>query len=147
MDQQANTKTVVIVDDDPGDRIILREAIQRAELPYQCHILKDGEQLEDFLYGRHEFAGQSNKPDLILLDIWLPRKDGHQLLSEIRSSPEHQHIPVVFLTGSKYEREIQAADAQGVSSYHVKPEGFEELVQLLGQICRTWLETGYVYPS
>jgi CheY-like chemotaxis protein len=96
---------VLLVEDDPGDVLMTREAFQDYKLHNQLHVVNDGEQAMAFLRQEGEYAGRP-RPDLVLLDLNLPRMDGRQVLHAIKSDPELSSIPVVVLTTSEAEDDV-----------------------------------------
>lgn len=96
---------VLLVEDDPGDELMTREAFEDNKIRNTLHVVRDGEQALDFLYQRGDHT-DSPRPDLILLDLNLPKYDGRQVLEKIKSDPELSHIPVVVLTTSSAEEDI-----------------------------------------
>ncbi|WP_460015639.1 response regulator, partial [Mycobacterium avium] len=96
---------ILLVEDDPGDELITREAFEHNKLNNRLHVAHDGEEGLNYLYRRGEFA-DAPRPDLILLDLNLPKYDGRQLLEKIKSDPDLAQIPVVVLTTSSAEEDI-----------------------------------------
>ena len=92
---------VLLIEDDPGDELITREAFEHNKINNTLHVAHDGEEGLDFLYRRGQYA-DSPRPDLILLDLNLPKYDGRQLLEKIKNDPELSLIPVVVLTTNAY---------------------------------------------
>jgi CheY-like chemotaxis protein len=131
---------ILFVEDDPDDQLLLREAFIESQIPYAYTILENGEQLLDLLYHRSPHSGSTPRPALIVMDIRLPGRDGFQILPEIRNSPEHRLLPVVFLTSFTETNHIQQAYEAGANSYLVKPDSFLELVSLLKILSHYWLE-------
>jgi CheY-like chemotaxis protein len=96
---------VLLIEDDPGDELITREAFEHNKINNNLHVAHDGEEGLDFLYQRGAYEG-APRPDLVLLDLNLPKYDGRQLLETIKSDPDLKHIPVVVLTTSSAEEDI-----------------------------------------
>jgi CheY-like chemotaxis protein len=105
-------------------------------------MVEDGEELMDYLHGRGQYVGTQAKPrpNLILLDLNMPRKDGREALKEIKSCPELRNIPVVVLTTSKAEEDILRTYDLGVNSFIVKPVTFDGMVEVLKTIGKYWFE-------
>ena len=99
---------VLLVEDDPGDELMTREAFEENRIGNRLHVARDGEEALDFLYQRGEHA-EAPRMDLILLDLNLPKYDGRQVLEQIRSDPELTHTPVVILTTSSAEEDIMSS--------------------------------------
>ena len=136
---------VLLIEDDPGDELITREAFEHNKLNNTLHVVHDGEEGLDYLYRRGEFH-DAPRPDLILLDLNLPKYDGRQLLERIKSDADLCHIPVVVLTTSSAESDILGAYAHNASSYLVKPVDFEKFAKLLDTFGYYWLAWNQ-YPS
>jgi CheY-like chemotaxis protein len=139
-----NAKPVVFLmaDDDPDDRLLIREAFQESLLSNSIYFVEDGVELMDYL--RHQ-AGFSNPteaptPDLILLDLNMPRKDGREALAEIKSDPQLRYIPVVVLTTSKAEEDIMRSYDIGAASYITKPVTFDGLVEAIRGLGQYWVQ-------
>ena len=133
---------IVLADDDPDDCVLAREALEESRLANELHIVGDGEELLAYL--RHEGAyaepGSSPRPDLILLDLNMPRKDGREALREIKADPSLRWIPIVVLTTSRAEEDIYRTYELGVSSFISKPVTFEGLVHVMKVLGRYWFE-------
>lgn len=133
---------ILMAEDDPDDRMLSEEALQEAHIINDLRFVADGEELIDYLNnrGRYQRPDSAPRPSLILLDLNMPRKDGREALSEIKSNPELRSIPVVVLTTSKAEEDIMRSYDLGVSGYITKPVRFEELVEVMKTIGRYWFE-------
>ena len=131
--------TILVADDDPDDRLMVREAVEEAHLPWDLRFAKDGEELLDYLRRRgvHAKSADSPRPSLILLDLNLPRKDGREVLHEIKTDACLRQIPVIVLTTSSAEQDVFLSYDLGANMYVVKPSTFSTLVEfmtLLGQL-------------
>jgi len=124
---------VLLIEDDPGDVVITREAFEHHKIRNTLRVARDGEEGLDYLYqrGAHQSAP---RPDLILLDLNLPKYDGHQLLEQIKSDPELCHIPVVVLTTSAADEDILRSYRLHANAYVTKPVGFGEFMKVIRQI-------------
>lgn len=131
-----------MADDDPDDRMLTRDAFEESHLLNEFETVEDGEELLDYLYSRGKYSGAAArpKPGLILLDLNMPRKDGREVLKEVKSCPSLCRIPVVVLTTSKSEEDILRAYDLGVNSFIVKPVSFEGMVEVLKTLGKYWLE-------
>ena len=136
--------TVLHIDDDPNDTELLRAATRKVGAPFILHNVEDGEQAIAYLSGRGIYADRSRYdiPSVILLDLKMPRATGFEILKWIRSHPELGNLPVIVLSGSELEDDVQRAYQIGANSYHVKPIGFEALVRLVRTINSDWIEPG-----
>jgi CheY-like chemotaxis protein len=133
--------TVLHVDDDPNDTELLRAASRRARVPFHLENVEDGEQAIAYLSGAGVYANREKyrMPALVLLDIKMPRTTGFEVLKWIRSRASFAHVPVVVLSGSELQDDIQEAYASGASSYFIKPLVFDALVNLIRSINTIWL--------
>jgi CheY-like chemotaxis protein len=139
---RAATEVVVLhIDDDPNDTILLQAAARSAKLGFQMHNVEDGEQAIAFLSGAGEYADRNlyPLPSLILLDLKMPRATGFEVLTWIRKHPQLREVPVVVLSGSELQDDVEKAYVGGANSYLVKPIGFEALVNLVSNINSVWL--------
>ena len=134
--------TVLHIDDDPNDTELLRAATRRADAPFVLHNVEDGDQAIAYLSARGVYADRLRyqPPALILLDLKMPRATGFEILRWIRDHPMWNRVPVVVLSGSELQDDVQQAYAFGADSYLVKPLGFDALVSLVRSINTVWLE-------
>lgn len=134
--------TLLLADDDPDDRLLIRDALEEGGLTVDLRSVDDGEELMDYLHRRGRYAdpAESPPPSLVLLDLWMPRKSGYQALEEIRAVPELRLLPIVVLTTSNAEEDILSAYDLGATSYIVKPPTFEALVEAMTILGRYWFE-------
>jgi len=137
----ADTPVILLVEDDPDHTELVRRAIEELGRDVRLVALADGEIALDYLLRRGEWADpeRSPKPDLVFLDLRLPRLDGFSVLREIKSASALRHIPVVILTSSSSDRDVEQAYAEHANSYLVKPHDYERLVTLLGRARDYWL--------
>ena len=135
--------TILCAEDDPDDRLLMQDALAEAPLGSRLVFVEDGEDLMSYLDRRGDWAdpASSPRPDLILLDLNMPRKDGREALREIKSSASLRTIPVVILTTSAADTDIMGSYGIGANSYIIKPVTFDGLVQVMRQLGRYWLET------
>ena len=132
---------ILMADDDPDDRLLAQEALQEIRLDNCLEFVEDGEQLMAYLQQKEEDNGAVRQPDLILLDLNMPRKDGREVIEELKANPKLRQIPVVVFTTSKAEEDIVRSYALGVNSFIVKPTSFEGLVDVMQSVNRYWAET------
>jgi len=124
---------VLLVEDDPGDVLMTREAFEDYKLSNQLHVVNDGAEAMEFL--RQEGAHiDAPRPDLVLLDLNLPRMDGREVLQAIKSDPELANIPVVVLTTSEAEEDVLRSYSLHANAYVTKPVDFERFIQVVRQI-------------
>src|ERR1043165_1968563 len=124
---------VLLVEDDPGDELMTREAFEDNKIGNTLHVVRDGEEALDFLYRRGEHT-EAPQPDLILLDLNLPKYDGRQVLEKIKSDPELVHIPVVVLTTSSAEEDIIRSYKLHANAYVTKPVDLDQFMNAVRQI-------------
>ncbi|MDM4140806.1 two-component system response regulator [Mycobacterium sp. 1165196.3] len=124
---------ILLVEDDPGDELITREAFEHNKLKNRLHVAHDGEEGLNYLYRRGEYA-DAPRPDLILLDLNLPKYDGRQLLEKIKSDPDLARIPVVVLTTSSAEEDILKSYKLHANAYVTKPVDLDQFMKAVRQI-------------
>lgn len=124
---------VLLVEDDPGDVLMTKEAFEDYKLSNNLHVVNDGAEAMEFLRRRGEHA-DAPRPDLVLLDLNLPRMDGREVLQAIKSDPELASIPVVVLTTSEAEEDVLRSYSLHANAYVTKPVDFERFIQVVRQI-------------
>ena len=131
-----------MADDDDDDCMLASEALIESNLQHQLYVVKDGEELMDYLYQRGKYANSDSavSPGLILLDLNMPKKDGREALKEIKTNPNFRHIPVVILTTSKAEEDIQLSYYLGANSFIIKPVSFTSLIEVMKTIGKYWFD-------
>lgn len=136
------TVTILMADDDDDDCVLVREALAESRLANQLRVVKDGEELMDYLYHRGKYLEKmtSPLPGLILLDLNMPKKDGREALREIKADPNLRKIPVIILTTSKAEEDVYRTYDLGANSFIIKPVTFSALVEVMKSIGKYWLE-------
>jgi two-component system response regulator len=134
--------TILMADDDEDDRLLTKEALDESRVLNDLFFVEDGEELIDYLKNSGKFADSAKypRPSLILLDLNMPKKDGLEALTEIKSDPHMQAIPVVILTTSKQEEDMVKSYGLGAASYITKPVNFEGLVNLMKALGKYWIE-------
>jgi chemotaxis family two-component system response regulator Rcp1 len=136
---------ILLVEDNPADVELTLTALRDAQTPPAVHVVSDGEEALEFLnrVGHHIAAPQ---PDLVLLDLSLPKVDGHQVLDAMKADPVLRRIPVVVISGSSREMDIaRAYDAQ-ISAYLVKPAGVSEYFTAVRSLKELWLHAASLPP-
>ena len=124
---------VLLVEDDPGDVLLIREAFADNKVHNTLTVVDDGEQALAYLRGEGPYAGAA-RPDLVLLDLNLPRKDGRDVLAEVKADPSLRTIPVVVLTTSEAEEDVLRSYQLHANAYVTKPVDFERFVAIVRQI-------------
>ena len=130
---------ILLVEDSPSDTDLTIEALQAGDIPCNLSHVEDGVEAMEYLTRKNSYAGAS-RPDLILLDLNLPRKDGREVLAELKLDPDLRTIPVVVLTTSNDDRDISQAYQLQANCYIAKPVDFEQFVSVLRAIGHFWLE-------
>lgn len=130
---------ILLVEDDAGDVLLLREALADARVVNDLHVLGDGEKAMAFLRRLPPYEN-APRPDLVLLDLNLPRKNGHEVLQEMKADPELRAIPVVILTTSDSEADIALAYEHYANSYVTKKSNLDEFLDLVRKLDEFWLQ-------
>jgi CheY-like chemotaxis protein len=131
--QMLNAIDVLLVDDDPGDTLMIREAFEHNKVSNALASVADGVQAMQYLRREGEYAN-APRPDLILLDLNLPRKDGREVLAEIKGDPQLATIPVVVLTTSHAEEDVLKSYQLHANAYVTKPVDFDRFIEVVRQI-------------
>jgi CheY-like chemotaxis protein len=129
---------ILLVEDSPGDVRLTQEVLRDARIANDLHVVGDGEAAMSFLRRDGEYADRP-RPDLVLLDLNLPRKDGREVLSEINADPELRSIPVIVLTTSEAEQDILRSYQLAANAYITKPIDLNELIAVVRSIETFWL--------
>ena len=137
---------ILLVEDNPGDVRIAVEALKDCRVPNHLSVTEDGVEAIRFLRGEDGYSG-SPRPDLILLDLNLPRKDGHQVLAEIKTDDGLRQIPVIVLTTSENERDVFRAYDLSANCYVTKPSGLDQLVNVMQSIHYFWSGVAHLPSS
>ena len=129
---------ILLVDDSPGDVNLIVEALHEARVGNDVHIVGDGEAAMQFLRGEEPYA-DAPRPDLVLLDLNLPLKDGREVLAELKSDEELSSIPVIVLSNSTDELDVLHSYKLHANSYVTKPVDFGEFIKAVNSLERFWL--------
>ena len=124
---------VLLVEDDDGDVLMTREAFEHHKIRNKLHVVRDGEEALQFLHREGPYA-DAPRPGLILLDLNLPRRDGREVLAELKADPELRVIPVVVLTTSEAEEDIVRSYSLHANAYVSKPVDFDRFIDVIRQI-------------
>ena len=145
----AKAISILLAEDDPDDRYLIGEALEENLVTNELYIVEDGEDLLDYLYQRGKYNDKEKwpRPGLILLDLNMPRKDGREVLGEIKADPELRRIPIVVLTTSHAEEDITRTYDLGISGYVTKPSSFSGLLETIKAIGEYWLEIVELPPD
>ncbi|NUM54580.1 MAG: response regulator [Candidatus Hydrogenedentes bacterium] len=138
----SRSAVILLVEDDPDDQELTKRAFRTSKLRNRLHIVNDGEAALNYLYRRGEYAEarKAPRPDLILLDLNMPKVDGRAVLSQIKIDPELRQIPVVVLTTSSSEEDVIRSYELGVNSYVPKPVHMDGFVKAIQQLEHYWFE-------
>jgi two-component system response regulator len=136
---------ILLVEDNPNDVKLTMNAFKTANLANSVHIARDGVEALEFLFGAASNLDEEllERPKLILLDLKLPRLDGHEVLKRIKGDPRTSAITVVILTSSAEERDVMRTYEVGANSYIVKPVDFEQFTESIRDIGKYWLEINH----
>ena len=138
--------TILLVEDNPTDVRLTREAFKSAAVRSALHVVTDGAQAIAFLRREGEWQG-APRPDLVLLDLNLPRKDGRAVLGEIKQDPALRHIPVVILTSSQAEQDIVRAYDLHANCYVTKPVDLDQFITIVRSIEQFWFTVVKLPPN
>lgn len=131
---------ILMAEDDADDRLLVQDAFAECGNGDSVRFVGDGEELVDYLLrrGKYEKAEESPRPDLILLDLNMPRKDGREALKEIRAHADLRRVPVVVFTTSRADTDIEKVYELGANSFITKPAAFDVLVATMSNITGYW---------
>lgn len=141
-EKKLKTLVILMADDDEDDRMMTQEALEQSRVLNDLQFVKDGQELLDYLRRENGFEDEElyPMPNIILLDLNMPRVDGRAALKLLKEDPDLRRIPVVILTTSKAEEDMLKGYDLGAASYITKPVGFEDLIQLMQILGSYWLE-------
>lgn len=134
-------KFILLVEDNPDDELLTMRALKKSNILNKVVVARDGAEALDFLFGTGDYAGRDVciKPQVIMLDLKLPKVDGIEVLRRIRTDERTKHMPVVVLTSSKEERDVVECYNLGANSYIRKPVDFNQFTEAVGQLGMYWL--------
>jgi CheY-like chemotaxis protein len=135
----ARSMEILLVEDNEGDVGLIEEVLGEVNIRNRLHVVEDGEEAMLFLHGKGNFSG-SPRPDIILLDLNLPKKDGREVLKEIKEDKILKNIPVVVLTSSEAERDILRSYDLNANAYVTKPLDFDKFIEVIKSIVNFWLQ-------
>lgn len=140
MDTENRIPLILIADDDPDDQLLIREAFEERCKSCQLCFVANGVELMTMLkrYSADNLPGGCPLPDLILLDLNMPLKDGRQALTEIRSDPALRQLPTVIMTTSKNEDDVSFCQSRGANDYIVKPNSYSDLLAIVDSLKPYW---------
>lgn len=137
-----DNRYVLLVEDEPNDVLLVKRAFRKAGTNVPLHVVNDGQAAVDYLAGHGIYADRAvyPLPTLLLLDLKLPRKSGHEVLEWLRNQRELHRMPVVVLTSSKESSDVNRAYDLGANSYLVKPVAFADLLRMTQTLDLYWLQ-------
>ena len=137
---------ILLVEDNPDEVLLTRETLKDAKVANEVHVAEDGVQALDFVRREGEFA-DAPRPDLILLDLNLPRKDGREVLAELKDDDALRRIPVIVLTTSSSDQDLEAAYESSVNAYVRKPVNLDRFIDVVNAIDHFWLGVVELPPA
>lgn len=132
------TVEILLVDDNIGDVVLTKEALKGAEFPNRVSVVRDGCEAIEYLRRTGKFAN-ATRPDFVLLDINMPRKNGCEVLEEVRKDEDLRLLPIVILTSSEAEDDIRRAYELGANCFVTKPADIDEMVKVVQAINHFWI--------
>jgi len=137
---------ILLAEDNPGDVKLTRKALEKGRLANNLHVVNDGVETMQFLRGEGEYEGRP-RPDLVLLDLNMPRKDGREVLEDIKKTPDLKRIPVVVLTSSEAEEDVLRSYELHANAYLTKPVDFSGFIDVVGKLEEFWLQVVKLPPE
>jgi two-component system response regulator len=139
--EAAKKGVILLIEDDHGDQLLTCEALSESALAHQIVVVSDGEEALEYLHraGRFNDPAKAPRPDLILMDLNMPKINGRQLASRLKSEPELQSIPIVVLSTSDYQDDVAHCYKSGVNSYVHKPTNYDDFVATINAVEHYWL--------
>ena len=138
LNNNAKLCQILLVEDSPDDTLLTREALREAKMANELNVVEDGEEAMDYVRNNGRYA-EATRPDLILLDLNLPKKDGREVLVELKEGPDLKRIPVVVLTTSASDEDVVRAYDHHVNAYIRKPIDLNQFVEMVHKIDEFWL--------
>jgi len=141
--------TVLLVEDNPRDVRLTKRAFEQANVPHELRVVRDGDEALAYLHreGDYAAADSSPRPDMILLDLNLPRMGGHELMQHVRQDLRFRQVPIVVLTTSGRPDDVRQAYDNGANAYLLKPVEFSRFTEVIGHLASFWLETVELPPE
>ena len=140
-----NCPHILLIEDTFGDEMIVKDVLSRSEFNTSCDAVTNGEDALDYLHRKGNYHS-ARRPDLVVMDLTLPRIDGVELLKMIKNDPDLRPLPVVIFTGSELPDDIKRAYLAGANGYMSKPTGLKQLEQKIKNLEEFWFETALI-PS
>jgi CheY-like chemotaxis protein len=146
MKRNVETIDILLVEDNPGDVRLTKEALKDAKVMNSVYVVQDGVEAMQFLQNKGSYA-KMPQPDLILLDLNLPKKDGREVLAEIKKDPKLMHIPVVVLTTSKADEDIIRTYNLHANAYITKPVDLNRFIEIMHTLEEFWFSIVKLPPK
>ena len=134
-----NPKVILLVEDNPSDIDLTKRALERSRVANVLVVARDGQEALEYLFGTSPTTGPGRLPELVLLDLKLPKVDGHEVLRRIRADPPTRRVPVVIMTTSKEDQDVAQSYDLGANSYIRKPVDFTQFAGAVEQLGLYWL--------
>jgi len=139
---------ILLVEDDPNDEFLTLRALRLIKIQSEVIVVRDGMEVLDFLFCENQYSERSGDlPELILLDIKLPKLDGLEVLRRLRANPKTRFLPVVILSSSKEDRDLKKAYQSGANSFLRKPVDFTQFMEYMRQLSLYWLQMNEAPPK
>ncbi len=138
---------ILLVEDNPDDVLITRRALERSRVANDLHVARDGREALDFIFREGERGQNTPRPDLILLDVNLPRVNGMEVLSRIRANTDTTFIPVIMLTSSDRDEDVVSSYTLGSNTYIQKPVEFDKFLHALDVLGEYWIVIATLPPA
>jgi len=147
--RRARPAVILLADDDPGDQNLTRRAFAKAKLSNDLRVVADGEEALDYLLHRGRYANPASapRPDLMLLDLNMPKLDGREVLRQIRARDDLRRLPVVVMTTSQQEEDILRSYDLGANSYLTKPVSMEQFLRVAEGLDDYWFQLVVLPPA
>jgi len=144
-----DNKVILLVEDNPRDEALTLRALRKGNILNEMIVARDGVEALDYIFGRGKYLGRevNDRPQLVLLDLKLPKMDGFEVLGEIRGDDRTRHQPVVVFTSSDEEADLVRSYDLGANSYVRKPVDFDQFLEATKQLGLYWLLTNMVAPA
>lgn len=141
--------TVLLIEDNPRDVRLTQRAFMQAGLAHDLQVVRDGDEALAYLHreGAYKEPGRAPRPDVIWLDLNLPRMGGHEVLRRLKQDPRFKQVPIIVLTTSGRADDVRQAYDNGANAYLLKPVEFTRFTEVMGQLGKFWLETVELPPE
>jgi two-component system, response regulator len=144
-----SNKEILLVEDNPDEEVLTLQALTKSELPNRIVVVRDGSEALDWLFGSGQYAARHSPllPQIVLLDLKLPKVDGLEVLRQIRANPRTHLLPVIIFSSSEEEKDLINSYSQGANSYIRKPVDFDQFVSTIQQLSFYWLALNEAPPA